>query len=129
MTEEEIATALAEEKEILDAVASVDQFLATLRDTSEGSLSEDLQVLSLRLQDATEDLNDGIRGIQVRLVECSRPPRPVRVGANILSWDGVILRWNGHPLLGSSRKARMEAAPRLFELFGVPDPSKEKGHD
>lgn len=92
--------------------------------------AEDIQVVRLRLQDATENLNDALRDAEevlqglgpasVTVPDYEKPTinpyRPKKVSGDVLAWDGERLLYNGQPLLSCSRAARCRAAPVLWDL-------------
>ena len=110
---------------------------------------EDIQVVALNLQDATEDLNDALREAEAALVASGYPAaavlvppfteRPIgsaRLGVistDILVWDGQELFYvvgkACSPVLECSRAARIRAANAFQALvlaLGVPDGRVER---
>jgi hypothetical protein len=86
---------------------------------------EELQVLALELNDATDDLNDAIRRTEAGAREAGLPPASLPVDGGTLAWNGRILTWNGNPLLNASRDVRCEASGHLWHLFGLKLPEGE----
>jgi len=93
---------------------------------------EDLRVLSLRLRDATEDLNDQLRQVEHLLQEKGFDPvrvpippfeeRSKTISGHVLFWSGKCFIYEGQtkvPLLNASRAARIRAANALAALQEV----------
>lgn len=102
-------------------LAEIRRAVAAVNAVNKRLHSEDVQVISLELSDACDDLNDGLRSIEKLLVDNVTPPGWVRMQ------DGRILAWNGrelvlyargkiNPVLSSSIILRAEAC-RLIEAL------------
>ncbi len=92
---------------ILSGIASCEAFRKDIQE------NEDIKVLQLELEDATEDLNDSLRDLERVLKEKKIPPRSFQE----LEWDGKSLKWEGNLLLHSPRRIRMKSVGMLSGIL------------
>lgn len=115
---------LAKEREAIEVMSEL------LERMSDPQFQEDIQVLSLELADATEELNEALKRIETGFRRLKLRPGWVMLEKSkrghelSLVWDGDKLQIDRRkgdlhqvqPLLGSSRECRMLAADRLDKL-------------
>lgn len=103
-------------------LAEIRRALAAVNAVNERLRSEDVQVITLELSDACDDLNDGLRSIEKLLTDNVVPPGWVRMrGGGILAWNGrelaLYVRGKVYPILSSSITLRAEACGLIETLY------------